>query len=177
MANVRFALNAEADIASSDEVRTAVREGTDSILNRLPTRNRAYRRRIPRSYNLIAATGNFVLDFGGPASGFMWWLVEIIVTAQDHAAAPAGAVAAVYCGAVANQQSPTAISGRPTLGDLVRPAIALPAVFTFQRESFPVHDGEDLSVIIDSATTGLFIMSAVATVMELPDSAVMLNRT
>ena len=178
MALVRFAMNAEADIASSDEVRAAVDEGTSSILRRLPSRDRGNRRRIPASANVSpAATGTVVLNFGAPAAGLVWWLCEVIVTAADDRTVPPSAVASLYCGAPTRQLTGTTVIDTPPLGALVRPAVAVPAVFAFQTEQWLVHSLEELFVVYYSTVTAISVASAVATVMELPSSAVQLNRT
>jgi len=174
---VQLVAGAEADIATGDEVRKAVKGGTDSILNRLPSNRRGVRLRPIASANLpVAATGTFVLDLGAPQADTVWMVQEVIATAADDRTAPASAVAALYCGAPARQVSPTTIADTPPLGALVRPALALPAVFTFNGELWPVKDGEHLFVIVYSTVTAVAVVAAVATVMQLDSSAVSLDR-
>lgn len=177
MANVSFILGAEADLASGDEVRSAVKAGNDLLLSRLNTRHHGNRRRIPASINNAGAgaTGTWVLDFGNPQGGSLWWAVEVVVTAADDRTAPAGAVAALYCGAPPRQLTATTIVDTPPLGSLIRPGLALPATFTFAKESFPIKDGENLFVIVYSPTTALTVASAVATVTEVNASSVSAN--
>jgi hypothetical protein len=100
----------------------------------------------------------------------------VVVTGKDDREAPSGAVAALYAGSVARQATPTTVTDIPLLNNLVRPGLALPAVFTFSGEAWWVKDTEDLSVIVYSATTAITVVSAVATVAELNASAVSLNR-
>lgn len=179
MSNIQFVLGASADIASSDEVRSAVKDGTDTIMGRLSAsaRWKGNRRRIPASVNNpVAATGTWVLDFGSPQGNYMWWLVDVVVTAADDRTAPVGALATLYSGNPARQATSTTVADMPLLGQLVRPGTALPALFTFHKETWPVHDGENLFSVVYSATTALTVVSAVATVMELDASNVMLSR-
>lgn len=172
MASVRFVLNTEADIATSAEVKDAVDTGVASILERLPSKDRGNRIRQPASLNISpAATGTYLLDFGSPKNGDLWWMVEVVVTAGDDRTAPAGSVAALYCGA------PPIPGQSPPLGTLVRPAQALPALFAFSGEAFPIHDGESLYTVIYAPTTAASLLSGVATVMAVDASAVSRNRT
>lgn len=177
MAEAKIALGGVLDIASGAEVWDAVQRGTDRILSKLPDKDRGIRLRVPQSVSLAApATGTFAMIIGTPAPGCMWWIQEVVVTAADDHTALAGAVAALYCGAPPRQQGTTTVVDTPPLGDLLRPGIAVPGVFPFSGEAVPVHDNEALSVIVYSPTTPVSVLSATATVVQLRDSAVMLNR-
>jgi hypothetical protein len=174
-------LNAEADIASGDEVRDAIGAARDSILSRFPSKDRGNRLRPIASGNLanaagVGQTGTVVLDLGSPAPGCVWGILEVIVTGATDREAPTGAVSALYAGAPARQQSATTIVDSPPLGTLVRPAIALPSVHAFSGEAWWVKDTENLFVIVYSLTTAITVVSAVATVDELNASAVTLDR-
>lgn len=179
MSLIRLNIGTEIDIASGPEVaalQDTVTSGLDRLSARIPQAVRANRRRLPASANLATpATGTFVLDFGRPTGGNLWWVGEVIVTAADDRTAPAGTVAALYAGNPPGQQG-AALFGMPALGSLVRPAIAVPAVFSFQENSVAVHDGENLFVVVYSPTTVMSVLSAVATVQEQNASAVSLNR-
>jgi hypothetical protein len=120
------------------------------------------------------ATGTFVLNFGEPAPGTLWWLIEVVVTGATDREAPVGAVTSLYTGPPARQVANT-IQDAPMLGQLVRPAVALPAVFSFQEKTMPVKDGEELFAIVYSPTTAVTVLSAVATVMQIDARAVSIN--
>ena len=180
MSSVKFLIGAEADIVSGGEMRDAVEAGTSRILDSLPRdKDRGVRLRPTGSTNINPpAIGNAVITFAPhtPAPGTLWWLVEVVVTGADDRTAIAGAVAALYCGSPARQLSNAAITDVPLLGSLVRPAQALPAVFAFGGEAFPVKEGEELFVIVYSPTNAITLLSAVATVMQVNSSAVSVNR-
>ena len=176
MAELRIALGAAFDVASSSEVQASVDGGVDKILARMPDADHGLRLRPASSININpAATGTFVIDLGRPAPGTIWWVLEVIVTAADDHTAPAGTISAVYCGISARQVGAT-LQDTPPLGQLVRPAIAVPSVHAFSGEAWPVKDTENLSVIVYAPTTALATASAVATVMQLNASAVSINR-
>lgn len=169
----------EIDVATPGEVRTEVERGNSSLLTALGGPARGINpRRIPAS-NLLpitAATGQWVLKFGSPNPSFMWWVSEVVaITATDREVI-AGCQAAVYIGQSAEQLTGTSITASPPPGSLVRPAIATPATFIFNEKSMPVRDNEELSVIIYSPTNAVSAVSGVATVIEVPASAVLLNR-
>lgn len=180
MALVRFALNAEADLASGDEVaqvRADVAECKDSILRRFPSVHRATRKRIPTSVQIQAPpkVGTWVLDFGSPPSGKVWMLVEVIVMADDDNLAPAGAKASLWIGNPGANNN-NAVTGLPAWGAVARPATAVPATFVFGGEKYPVHDGENLFAVLYSVATAINIPHGVATVTEFDDDAVLLGR-
>jgi hypothetical protein len=168
-------LGAEFDFATKDEVDTVVGEGVDRILKRIPSRDRGIRKRPIDSKSFAALVGTWVLDLGSPAAGCIWWLLEVVVTGADDRTPVTGAVASLYCGPPALQQANGTIINQPSLGQLIRPAVALPALHAFSGEQFPIHDGENLTAIVYSPTNALTTISAVATVMELNASAVTLN--
>lgn len=172
-------LGSEIDIASGDEVRAAAQDTKDGILSFLASPPaRANRRRIPASYGVsAAATGTWVIDFGSPQGGYLWYLVEVVLTGNDDRTAIAGSFGTLYIGTPARQLTNTTIIDTPLLGSLVRPGVALPTAFTFSGEQFPVHDGENLFAIIYSPTTAVANVSGVATVMEVPDDEILRNRT
>lgn len=175
--DVAFSLGATADIASAGEVSAdgdRTRSKLDGWFGGL-NRHKGNRRRLPMSVN-GAATGTYVLDFGSPNGGNLWWLVEVVITAADDRTAPAGTIAALYAGAPSRQVGAGVID-TPPLGALIRPAIAVPAVFTFAHEAFPIQDGENLFAVVYAPTTAVSVLSGVATIMELSSSAVSLNRT
>lgn len=172
MADVKFVLNASADIASGDEVRAAVKSGVTDILAGLPNKDQGDRLRPPASLNVNpAATGTYLLDFGSPNNGDLWWLVEVVVTVGDDRTAPVGTLAALYCG------FPPIPGSAPPLGNLIRPAIAVPATFQFSGEAWPVKENENLFAVIYAPTTAVSTLSGVATVMAVDASAVSRNRT
>lgn len=181
MALVRFALNAEADIASGAEVQ-AVRDdvaGVKSMLTRDLNTDRATRQRPMNSVAVAVAagtgiTGSFIIDLGSPPPGRVWGLLEVIVTGKDEAEAPTGAVASLWAGVPGRQVGAT-VADLPTLGSLIRPALAVPSVFTFSGEAWWVKDQENLFVLVRSASTAVTNLSAVATVAELKSSAVSID--
>lgn len=183
MSSVRFVLGAEADIATGDEVRAAVNDGTEAIggmLKRGFNKDVGQRLRPIASQSVAAAngtgvTGTFVLDMGSPSPGCVWALSEVIVTGATDREAPAGAVASLWIGNPPYQVSPTTILGTPPLGNLVRPAVALPAVFLLAGEDWPVHDGDNLFAIVYSLTTAVTVVSAVATVKQVNASALSID--
>lgn len=119
MSEVQFTLGAVADIATGSEVRSAVQSGTDTILTRLDrdTRHHGNRIRIPQSYSPNpAATGSWVLDFGSPSGGDLWWIVEVLVTAADDRTTPGGTVTATATGAAAAAGSAALPAGATITG-------------------------------------------------------------
>jgi hypothetical protein len=174
MAEIRLTMGGLVDVASGDEVRTAVDSGVERILGRLPDKDRGIRRRIPAS-DSANATGTFVLDFGAPGTGWLWWVQEVVVTGADDRTALANSVAALYCGSPPTHRTPTTIDAAPNLGTLIRPGQALPALFPFSGEAFPIHERENLFAVVYLGTAALFV-SGVATVVEIPASAVLMDR-
>lgn len=114
----------------------------------------------------VAPTVTVPATVGGPA-------YSITVTGQTVTAPP---VAAMYCGAPSRQQTPTSVIDTPSLGTLVRPGVALPAVFQFPKEVWPVHNGENLFAVVYSTLAPLTVVSGVATVIEIDSSLVTLDR-
>ena len=177
---MRFALNfgTEVDLATPSEVEASVDKGVGQILERLPSGERGARLRPTSSVNVTpAATGTFILDMGKPAPGTLWWLWEVVVTAADDHTALAGGLAALYCGLPGLQSGVASINYSPALGQLVRPAIAIPGSHQFSGEPWPVKDGENLTVVVYSPTTVVSVLSATATVMQIDDRAVSWNRS
>lgn len=179
---VRFALNAEADIASSAEVAQLASDVTDvkHLLTRDINTDRAIRQRPIGSVAVanaagVGITGSFVIDLGSPPAGRVWGLLEVVVTGKDEAEAPSGAVASLWAGATPRQATASTITDLPTLASLIRPALALPATFTFSGEAWWVKDQENLFVVVRSTTTAVTNLSAVATVAELKSSAVSID--
>ena len=179
MAHADIILGGAIEVATRDEVREEVDRGVNDLLGRLPNRHLGNRRRLPASYSVVgaASTGTWVLDFGSPQNDYIWWLVEVVITGKDDREAPASAVSSLYAGSPARQLTNNTIVDTPPLGAIVRPAVAVPSVFTFSKEAFPVKDGENLMAIVYSLTTTMTVISGVATVMEVPASAVVLNRS
>lgn len=175
--HIAFQLGAEADIASPGEVQASVDAGVGRILERLPSPDRGARMRPATSVNLaVPATGTFVLNLGEPSPGCLWWLWEVVVTAADDRTALVGGVAALYCGIPALQSGLAAIGYTPPLGQLIRPAVAIPGTHQF-AEPWPVKSGEALTAIVYSPTTAISVLTATATVMQIDDRAVSWNRT
>jgi hypothetical protein len=175
--NVTFALGAEADLVSGDELRSGLRDTENSILSKMPPRWKGNRMRIPQSANagVAAATGTWVLDFGSPSGGDLWWVIEVVVTGPDDRTAVAGAFATLYAGAPPGQNG-NALAGFPAIGGLIRPGIAVPGFFPFSRDAFAVKDGENLFAVVYSPTTPILSVSAVATVVAINASAVSYDR-
>lgn len=171
-----FALGARFNFATPDEVERIVNTGNEGLFQRIHMNRRTNFRRLIGSHNAGGATGTFAIDLGSPNAGLQWNLSEIIVTGATDREAPAGAVAAVYVGTQARMLTATTTTDLPALGQLCRPAVALPAVFQFgAREPWPVKDGEYLTIVIYSLTTAMSSMSATATVSEVNSSAVAMN--
>lgn len=171
-----FALGARFNFATPDEVERIVNTGNEGLFQRIHMNRRTNYRRLIGSHNTASSTGTFAISLGKPAGGMQWNLCEIIVTGATDREAPAGAVAAVYCGGEPYMPTPTTVFQTPPLGQLVRPALALPAVFQFgAREPWPIKEGETLSIIIYSATTAMTSMSAVATVSEVNSASFAMN--
>jgi hypothetical protein len=83
----------------------------------------------------------------------------------------ASCVAALYVGNPARQVGAN-VADLPVLGNLVRPGIAVPGSFQFSGEKYPVHDSDNLFVVVYTATATAFY-SATATVVELNSGAVL----
>ena len=179
MVSVQFGVNGAIDIATGDEVKGYVDSGIDRVLGRIPPPEQGIYLRPPASYNLATpTTGTFILDFGDPAPNTVWKIQEVVVTAADDRTAPAGALAALYCGPAGRQSGLAAVQDLPSLGQLVRPAIAVPGVFQFgSPNGWTVHFGQSLTVVYYSPTTPVSVISAVATVVQYTASAVSYNRT
>lgn len=162
------------DIATPGEVKGIVDTGIDRLMGGKVRKNFV---RPIASHNVTpAATGTFAMDLGSPNAGLQWNLSEVLVTGATDREAPAGAVAALYMGSPPYMPTPTTVIGTPSLGQLLRPALALPAVFVFGgHEPVVVKDGWHLIVIIYSPTTAMTVMSAVASVSEIRASAVAMN--
>ena len=189
MAEVKFVLNSVVDIATSEEVHAAAaktQSKVDELLGRIPSSDRGVRKRVPSASPRIplgaAATGTFPLDFGSPPSDTVWWIQEVVVhagsgVAADAFTAVAGAFAALYIGRPPAQLTSATIEVGTWSGltDLQRVGIAVPGVFPFSGESVCVHDMESLYVVLFSPTTAVSVFGAVATVVEMPASAVLLN--
>lgn len=177
MAEVTFAIGAVADLATGKEVQQAVDSGISRLERRMHDKDRGVRLRPADSLSLpVAATGTYYLDLGTPAPGTLWWLQELLVCVDDNRTAPAGTVAVAYCGGSPNQAGNN-VTDVPSLAQLIRPGTAVPAVWTFGGEVWPVKDGERLSVIVYAPTTALTTIAAVATVDQVAANTVSWNRS
>lgn len=178
MAEAQLVLGGVVDIATGKEVREAVDSGVDRLIRRRD-KDRKIRTRIPKSYTVIgaaSATGTWVLDFGMPPAGWVWEMVEVVITAGDDRTAPASMVAALYNGNPPGQNQNNTISATPALANLMRPAQAVPATFVFGGEDYTIHYGENLFAVVYSPTTAITVMSGVATVLQVDSSAICLDR-
>jgi len=180
MAHVQIAAGITADIATPGEVKTAVdasvNDGIGRLLERLPSPDRGARLRPIASVNPGAA-GNFVLNLGQPSPGCIWMLVEVCVTGPDDRTAVATTSAALYAGIPGRQSGAATVSDIPPLGNLIRPGIAVPGTFQFSGEPMFIKDSEALTVMVYTGATVVATLSAVATVMQLEDTAVSWNRS
>jgi hypothetical protein len=168
MAEVRIALGGVFDAATAGEVQQSVDRGVDRILSRIPSKDRAVRRYPSNSVN-PGANGTYFIDLYSPPAGKIWWINEVVVTGNDDRTAVAGTTAALYRGEIP-------IPGAsPVLGNLIRPAIAVPGVFVFSGEKYPIQDGDHLFVAVYLGAAQVSL-SATAQVAELDSSAVMVDR-
>jgi len=158
-----LAIGGEIEVATPGEVKDIVNGVGDSILSKMPRRVKPLRRRIPTS-DVMPAIGACTLNFGGPTSGYTWAIIDVVIVggASDIAdrTAVANALATLYVGDTESAM----------LGMLLRPGVAVPAVFPFAKEYF-VHFGESLfsRVYGAAATTPL---SGVATVYQYIENVV-----
>lgn len=174
-------LGGELDIATADEVREVGDEVSSRVLDGLSKRPLPIRRRVPTNVVATAGQANVLLDFGTPAMGRMWNVMEIVVLGVDDHTAVAGtiggaAIAVPYIGSLPLGTPLTVAGTAPPLGDAVRNSITIPGVFLFTKEAQWVHQGENLFVYVQGMNAFPQPLTGVATVNEWIDKYVEAGR-
>lgn len=167
MAEVRFALGAVADLATSDEVKHCV-DGLQGHMDkrfRELTKQEGIRRTIQGSDILTLSSGQTqVTTFnpGGPALGRVWSITRLTLLGGDDHSSVANLTAALYIGDPAN----------PHLGTCVIPNLSVTTFLTFNRENLWVHDTEAMFInwTASGTLTGQQVVIS-ATVSDSVDSA------
>lgn len=168
MAEVRFALGATADIATSDEVHSAVKSMGDGILGEMRrSKDDGLRRRFVYS----GTGGNFITNepFGSttgadivpspyrPAAGKVWHLRSIAVFDGSAPFTAFGSPFTVLCVGANSVPSPMDIVYWLNNGQA---GVVLPLSATFTSDSITVKPDEQLSVVLDTGSTASTITIA-----------------
>lgn len=136
MANARFVLGAEVDIASGDELESAV----SAIRSDIKGSGKPKRIMRPLSASLTGAQVPAVLGtvaqlvIGRPAAGRIWVVTRLVVIGADDNSAMTNLVGAVYIGDDSNVG----------LSQCVRHGTVMPFTTTENEHAYIVHDRETL---------------------------------
>lgn len=160
-----IAIGGEIEVATADEVRGIVQESTDSITGMLRSRGvKPLRRTIPTSARAVLNVPT-VLDFGSPPSGSTWCLVDVVVTGADDRTLVANTTGALYVGDPANIM----------LGNLLRPAQAIPGFWSFSKEVIFAHYNDSVFVVVYGAAADQGL-AAVARIHQYSEDTIEANR-
>lgn len=164
---VRFALGAVADLASSDELKSSIDGLQGHMDNRFRelTKEHAIRRTIQGSDVLTLSSGQTqVTEFnpGRPALGRVWSITRLTLLGADDHSSVANLSAALYIGDPAN----------PHLGTCIIPNLSVTSFQTFNKENLWVHDTESLFInwTASGVLTGQQVVIS-ATVSDSVDSS------
>lgn len=160
---IQFQGGVEADLATSDELN----RGFGKMFGAIKSSEDGNQFHPTGSFSQgVGATGNYFIDLGGPTSGWIWYLNEVVVIGADDHTAITGATFAVYSGSPPEGASASGTYFNPApLGGITRPGITgVPGFVTWGRRSYRVRENEHLSVVVYSPTTAITNLVVVATV-------------
>lgn len=166
MALMRIQLGAEADIATSGELK----DGLDGLASKLtPKRDPRPIRKPLANFQTMPANlikgQTFTLDLGTPGAGRIWKLTRVTVVGLDDNTAIANCVAAVYIGDISNAPA--------LLTQLAIHGQGVPYTQGVNDKFAEVHDRENL--FVQFTATGAVtaqMVGAVANVLEFPDCVI-----
>jgi hypothetical protein len=168
VANVRFVLGAEADIATSDDVHGGFKDLRSDLVGSL-SRQKPIMRPLAKFITLGTGGGltlgqTAILNLGRPNSGRTWKVTRVTVIGVDDHTAGVNLVAAIYIGDAA----------QASLTQVVQHGQTIPFTTVENDQAFVVHDREDLFVnftaVTNDSTTSTAVVTAVA--WEYPDAAI-----